>query len=162
MTPEKLKEILLIGEGIEVELGSGIHNSFKYCRIYTPGIQPEFIEDDIFKTIIPLKVKEKYEITSIINWDETRREVRRKFGEKYGISSEYDKESESSPEEDYGRITEEIISWMIVNPKITMEEMAQKIDKSRSTVEKTIKKLREADIVKRIGSIKAGHWKIEW
>ena len=39
------------------ELGSGIRNTFKYCGIYTPGTNPEFIEGDIFKTIIPLKAK---------------------------------------------------------------------------------------------------------
>jgi ATP-dependent DNA helicase RecG len=38
------------------ELGSGVRNTFKYCGIYTPGATPELIEDDVFKTIIPLKV----------------------------------------------------------------------------------------------------------
>ena len=43
-----------------------------------------------------------------------------------------------------------------------MEEIAENIEKSQSTVEKTVKKLREAQILKRIGSTKAGYWKIEW
>jgi len=42
-----------------------------------------------------------------------------------------------------------------VNPKT-----AQRIDKSQSTVEKTIKKLREDEILERVGSTKAGYWKI--
>ena len=37
------------------ELGSGIRNTFKYSSIYSPGAKPQFIEDDIFRTIIPLK-----------------------------------------------------------------------------------------------------------
>lgn len=37
------------------ELGSGIRNAFKYCGLYTPGTKPKFIEEDIFRTIIPLK-----------------------------------------------------------------------------------------------------------
>ncbi|MEX0966610.1 MAG: winged helix-turn-helix transcriptional regulator [Bacteroidia bacterium] len=37
------------------ELGSGVRNTFKYCGIYTPGTKPEFIEEDVFRTIIPLK-----------------------------------------------------------------------------------------------------------
>lgn len=41
------------------ELGSGVRNVFRYCRIYTPGTEPEFIEGDIFKTIIPLKVEDR-------------------------------------------------------------------------------------------------------
>ncbi len=38
-------------------MGSGIRNTFKYCSIYTPGAKPEFIEGDVFKTIIPLMTK---------------------------------------------------------------------------------------------------------
>ena len=35
------------------ELGSGVRNIYKYNKIYS-GADPEFIEGDIFKTIIPL------------------------------------------------------------------------------------------------------------
>ncbi len=35
------------------ELGSGVRNIYKYNRIYS-GADPEFIEGDVFKTIIPL------------------------------------------------------------------------------------------------------------
>lgn len=63
------------------ELGSGVRNTFKYCGIYTPGTKPEFIEEDIFKTIIPLKGEESKETATASDWDEVRRKVRRKFGE---------------------------------------------------------------------------------
>ena len=35
------------------ELGSGVRNIYKYNKIYS-GVVPEFIEGDVFKTIIPL------------------------------------------------------------------------------------------------------------
>ncbi|MGI6383212.1 MAG: RNA-binding domain-containing protein [Tissierellaceae bacterium] len=35
------------------ELGSGVRNAYKYSKIYS-GLDPEFIEGDIFKVIIPL------------------------------------------------------------------------------------------------------------
>jgi ATP-dependent DNA helicase RecG len=38
------------------ELGSGVRNIYKYNRIYS-GADPEFIEGDVFKTIIPLTAK---------------------------------------------------------------------------------------------------------
>lgn len=38
------------------EAGSGIRNVKKYLDIYTKGAKPDFIEDDQFTTIIPLKV----------------------------------------------------------------------------------------------------------
>ncbi|HCY77688.1 MAG TPA: AAA family ATPase [Ignavibacteriales bacterium] len=37
------------------ELGSGIINVNKYLKYYSPGSKPEFIEDSVFKTIIPIK-----------------------------------------------------------------------------------------------------------
>lgn len=35
------------------ELGSGMRNTYKYTRLYSGGT-PEFIEDDVFRTIVPL------------------------------------------------------------------------------------------------------------
>ena len=35
------------------ELGSGMRNTYKYTKLYSGGI-PEFIEGDVFRTIIPL------------------------------------------------------------------------------------------------------------
>lgn len=39
--------------GYADELGSGMRNSYKYTKLYS-GAEPEFIEGDVFKTIIPL------------------------------------------------------------------------------------------------------------
>jgi ATP-dependent DNA helicase RecG len=36
------------------ELGSGIINVNKYLKHYSPGSKPEFIEDNLFRTIIPI------------------------------------------------------------------------------------------------------------
>ncbi|MDR1729401.1 MAG: putative DNA binding domain-containing protein [Prevotellaceae bacterium] len=36
------------------EIGSGVRNVYKYLNIYVAGAKPLFIEDDKFKTIIPL------------------------------------------------------------------------------------------------------------
>lgn len=44
--------------GLADELGSGVKNMVKYTKIYSGGI-PEFKEDDIFRTVIPLKEESK-------------------------------------------------------------------------------------------------------
>ncbi|MBA4160156.1 MAG: AAA family ATPase, partial [Gemmatimonadetes bacterium] len=36
------------------ELGSGVKNLYRYCRVYADGAEPQLIEGDVFKTIIPL------------------------------------------------------------------------------------------------------------
>lgn len=37
------------------EIGSGIRNTNKYLPLYVPGAHPVFLENDIFKTVIPLR-----------------------------------------------------------------------------------------------------------
>lgn len=36
-------------------LGSGVRNLYKYTKIYTNGSEPELIEDDVFRIVVPLK-----------------------------------------------------------------------------------------------------------
>ncbi len=36
------------------ELGSGVRNTYKYCKIFVEGKTPLFIEEDVFKSIIPI------------------------------------------------------------------------------------------------------------
>jgi len=44
------------------ELGSGVRNIYKYNKIYS-GADPEFIEGDVFKTIIPLTPQATPQVT---------------------------------------------------------------------------------------------------
>ncbi|MDR0672035.1 MAG: DeoR family transcriptional regulator, partial [Oscillospiraceae bacterium] len=37
-------------------LGSGVRNLYKYTKIYTNGGEPELIEGDVFRTIVPLSL----------------------------------------------------------------------------------------------------------
>jgi ATP-dependent DNA helicase RecG len=124
------------------ELGSGVRNTFKYCGRYTPGTKPEFIEDDIFRTIIPLNTKVNEETVSGFNWDEVRRKVRRKFGEKFGGSSE------------------KIVELIFGDQYISASEMAEIIGITERAVEKQLAKLKEKNIVDRVGPDKGGYWKI--
>ena len=73
---------------------------------------------------------------------------------KYGVNAE-------ELRKNYGRTAEEIIAWINEETGITMEEIANNIGKSQSTIEKHIKKLREAGVLERIGSTKSGEWKIK-
>lgn len=124
------------------ELGSGVRTTFKYCGIYTPGTNPEFIEDDVFKTIIPLKAKDVKEPVLASGWDEVRRTIRRKFGEKFGGSSE------------------KIVALIFGNQHITTSEMAELIGITERAIEKQLAKLKEKTIIDRVGPDKGGYWKI--
>jgi len=60
----------------------------------------------------------------------------------------------------YGEVTVKILLLVHSNPEIKTSDMAENIGKSKSTVEKTIKKMKEAKLIERIGSDRAGYWKI--
>jgi len=53
-----------------------------------------------------------------------------------------------------------ILELLIDNPKITMAEMAEKLNVAKRTIEREVKQLRETGRVERIGSKRFGHWKI--
>ena len=40
--------------GLAEELGSGVRNLYKYTKLYADGANPQLLEDDIFKIVIPL------------------------------------------------------------------------------------------------------------
>ena len=46
------------------------------------------------------------------------------------------------------------------NPKITLDELAEAIDKSRRTVARQIKQLQDQGVIRRIGSDKTGYWEV--
>ena len=50
------EQLFFVQLGRVEELGSWIINVNKYLKIYTPGAKPEFIENHLFKTIVPVTV----------------------------------------------------------------------------------------------------------
>lgn len=46
------------------------------------------------------------------------------------------------------------------NPKITLDELAEAIGKSRRTVARQIKQLQEDRVIRRVGSDKTGYWEV--
>ena len=54
----------------------------------------------------------------------------------------------------------DIIEIIYENSNITQEEIALKLGKSKNSIYRNLKVLREMELVERIGSDKKGHWKI--
>jgi len=122
------------------ELGSGVRNTFKYCGIYTAGTKPEFIEGDVFKTVIPIKAKEAI---AQIGWKEVRRRLGERFGERFGESSE------------------KMLELIFNDKYISASAMAEKVGISQRGVEKQLAKLKEIGVIERIGADKGGYWEIK-
>ena len=56
--------------GYADQLGSGVRNLFKYSRLYS-GEDPEFIEGDIFKIIVPLNEKYSFDYQESVTTGKT-------------------------------------------------------------------------------------------
>lgn len=57
-------------------------------------------------------------------------------------------------------IANDTVNLIKANPKITIDELSLRLNKSRRTVTRIIKKLQEESLIFRIGSDKTGHWEV--
>jgi len=112
------------------ELGSGVRNIFKYTPIYSKGGEPQLIEEDIFKIIIPLVP-----------------DVTRETGVK-------------ATQKTVEKTVEKILFLIKENPKITIKEMQKTTGLSRRGVEWNITKLKKQGKIRRVGPDKGGHWEV--
>ena len=56
---------------------------------------------------------------------------------------------------------QKVLALMKENSKITIHELMEKLSMSESGVKKVIKKLKDENIISRVGSLKSGHWEIK-
>ncbi|QOR62929.1 Fic family protein [Sulfurovum sp. ST-21] len=73
---------------------------------------------------------------------------------------EYIKESAKSDQKSKQKSDQKILALMKQNSQITIAEICSKLSMSESGVKKVIKKLKDEDKIKRVGSLKAGHWEV--
>lgn len=53
-----------------------------------------------------------------------------------------------------------LLLFLIEDPGYTVSQLSEKMEVSRKTVAQKMKKLKEKDIIERIGSDRKGYWKI--
>ena len=56
---------------------------------------------------------------------------------------------------------QKVLALMKENSKITIYELMEKLSMSESGIKKVIKKLKDENIISRVGSLKSGHWEIK-
>ena len=102
--------------------------------------------DNFIRIVIPFRNDEKVNIIANIS-EETREETRKET-------------REETRKETRKETREEILRQISVNPKITAKELASKIGLTSKGVEWHITKLKKSGKITRLGSTKAGIWKI--
>lgn len=120
------------------ELGSGVRNTFKYCGIYTPGTKPEFIEDDVFRTVIPLKTEESAERNGV-----------------YDAVSDAVGDAVSDTVKE--RLGNELI-FMITRNGVSLDELKRYFKIERATAQRDMKHLKNIGWVNFVGAPKTGKY----
>lgn len=166
--------------GLADELGSGMRNTYKYSRLYS-GQDPLFEEGDVFRTIIPLKkiATEKVGSESDVAPQNEHIAGSGENGAKIvapdvapGVApqNEYIAGSGGNSEKNVApgvalQNEEEIKDCLIkfileeinANNKITRQEIANKANVSKKTVERVLKDIPN---LKFIGVGRHGHWEL--
>ncbi|OHE08977.1 MAG: cell filamentation protein Fic [Sulfurimonas sp. RIFOXYD12_FULL_33_39] len=65
-----------------------------------------------------------------------------------------------SDQESNYKSDQKVLALMKEDSKITIYELMEKLSMSESGIKKVIKKLKDEDIISRVGSLKSGHWEI--
>jgi ATP-dependent DNA helicase RecG len=133
--------------GYADKLGSGVRNLYHYTPIWANGALPELIDEEIFKTIVPLP--ESFRIES---------------GE---VFASYDRVTDEVTDEVTDRVTDRVtddeqtmVGLLRKNNQYTLNELAKILSVSRKTVTIRIKRLKEKGVIERVGSDRSGYWKI--
>ena len=59
-----------------------------------------------------------------------------------------------------GKTSGKIIALMQENPKITISEIADKLDRSQRAIELQINKMKKDKFIRRVGPAKGGDWEV--
>ena len=139
--------------GLADELGSGMRNSYKFTKLYS-GAEPEFIEGDIFKIIIPLTTGAMTKVgpgTDMENHTETTQNSTENINtsiEKLNTSTEIDLTD-----------TEKLVVSIVQEDEtLTITEIAERSNLSRGGAQYVMNSLKTKGKIKRIGSKKSGKW----
>ncbi|TCL54233.1 ATP-dependent DNA helicase recG-like protein [Kineothrix alysoides] len=125
-------------------LGSGVRNLFKYSKYYS-GQEPEFIEGDVFRIIVPLNEKYSYDL----------------LNEKMnGSNSQYKSDQSDQSNQIVENLEERLIKLLAEKPDIKTKEITELLGWSSSQVKYYMKKLKDDNKVTRHGTNRNGYWEI--
>lgn len=119
--------------GRSEELGTGIRNVFKYTKAYSGSENVLFSEDDVFVTKVPL-MHVTVDVTVDVTDNVTDNVTDRKV---------------------------KILELMLENDKISVLEIAQKLNVTKRTILREINFLKLKGLVQRLGSEKTGSWLVK-
>lgn len=128
--------------GYADQLGSGVRNLFKYSEVYS-GKEPEFVEGDVFRIIVPLDEALMNEGTTQSTQSTTQ-----------STQSTIDEVVHNMQ----GEIEYAIMQLMINIPEISQKEIAARNGLNLNTVKYYIRRMQKKGMIEREGTNRKGKW----
>lgn len=114
--------------GYADKLASGVRNLYKYNKIYS-GKNPEFIEGDVFRIIVPLD-------------------------EKFSVENTTQSTTQSASD----GLEENILKLIREESTISQKEIADQLEMNQNTVNYYIRKMQKNELLVREGTNRKGQW----
>lgn len=147
--------------GFADKLGSGTRKIFKYAHLYS-GENPELIEGDVFRTIVPLD--------EMYSFDSDELSVRKNYPENAVKNEQIAQSAEKMPckcRVDTEKMpckmsegAEKVYNAIKENPKSSNIDLCKILNLSDRTVRNYITELKNLKQIHRVGSDKSGYWEI--
>lgn len=156
--------------GFADKLGSGTRKIFKYAHLYS-GENPEFIEGDVFRTIVPLDEMYSFDAEEKNSEDFKKTEQVAQNTEKMlGNCRETAQSAVKLPcncRETAEKLpckmsvgAEKVYNAIKDNPKSSNIDLCKILNLSDRTVRNYITELKKLRLIQRVGSDKSGYWEI--
>ncbi len=150
------------------ELGSGIINVYEYLKYYSPDTEPQFIEDRLFKTVIPLPVDKFYpKLHQEYGANFLGEEALPIYGESDAVNRKSDAVNtiinETAGRSVNRRTRERLLEELAIlyqEESLSSREIQNFLSIQRNTAQRDIKLLKDADLVRFVGSAKTGKYQL--
>lgn len=129
--------------GYADQLGSGVHNIFKYCKYYS-GQEPEFFEGDVFRIVVPLNDDYSFD-----------------FGQNGQLNQlNQSDQSDQLNQSELSKDERMLLNLIKEYPNMTNSLLAKKLGWSISRVKYYIQKLKKLGTIRRTGTSRNGSWEV--
>lgn len=131
---------------------------FKYSKFYS-GQEPQFIEGDVFRIIVPLDDEYSFDFGSVKS-ESGISDTNRLANETESATDETNA-TKSATEIELIEDEKKILSVIKKNPRITQKKLHEATGISLGTIKRILPRLQEKGVLTRNGSRRSGQWKIQ-
>lgn len=162
--------------GYAEQLGSGVRNLFKYSKYYS-GQEPEFIEGDIFRIIVPLDETYSFDFDRIdatngienatnepliatnVTESATNEPLNATNGTESATKSVTD-DVNVVPEWNLTENEKKVVLLMKEEPTVTQKVICEKTGIPVGTVKRILPRLQKKGVISRVGNNRSGKWTV--